>query len=160
VLRIREAIHVGLNRLRNRFSKRRYPADRVLLLLSHCLQNSDCSVRLKGNIALCEECGRCKMKELKGLSTRLGVKTFIATGGRDAARRAREDDTDLVVAVACHRELAEGITAVFPKRVVGLQNTWPHGECVDTDVDVDKLAALLNDLLQEDALTQEAKASP
>jgi hypothetical protein len=44
--------------------------------------------------------------------------------------------------------------------VVGLQNTWPHGECVDTDVDVDKLAALLEELLEQDGSAPEANASP
>jgi len=142
-MRLGDAIFVGLNGLRNRLSSRTYPAERVLLLLPHCLQNSDCDVRLKGDLFRCRGCGRCKMSKIKELAQQLGVRTFVATGGRDAARRARENDIGLIVAVACRRELAEGIRAVFPRRVVGIYNSWPHGECVDTDVDVEALETLL-----------------
>jgi len=148
-MRVLEAIHCRLNGLRNRLSHRRFPPDRVLLLLSHCLQNSDCKVRLKGDLSRCAECGRCKMRDLKALAGRFGVKSFIASGGREAARRARENDCDLVVAVACRRELSEGTAAIFPKRVVGVENSWPHGECTDTDVDVARVEAVLVGLVQD-----------
>jgi len=150
-VRVLEAIYVGLNGLRNRLSHKCYPPGRVLLLLSHCLQNSDCTVRLKGDLARCAECGRCKMRDLKALAERVGVKAFVASGGRKAARRAREDDCQLIVAVACARELSEGTAAIFPKRVVGVQNAWPHGECTDTDVDVGKLGAILGELLARES---------
>ena len=44
-----------------------------------------------------------------------------------------------IVAVACQKELRDGVLAVFPKAVLTIANTRPHGPCVDTDVDLDKV---------------------
>lgn len=150
-MRIGERLLLLLNSVRNRFQAGTYPAERIILLLPKCLQSGECEVRLKGNLLLCRRCGRCKLKPLRDLAESLGVGSLIATGGRDAARRAREDGIDVVVAVACERELAEGIRAVFPKRVVPLPISWPHGECNDTDVDVEQVRqALLRHIRRQD----------
>lgn len=135
-MRLVETIYVAVNGLRNRLSARQFPPESILLLLPRCLQHSDCEIRLKGDLSLCRGCGRCKLKAIKALADSFGVKTLVATGGREAARRAKENGIQAVVAIACQRELAEGIRAVFPKRVFGVPNSWPCGECVDTEVDV------------------------
>lgn len=142
-----ETFFLQLNNLKNRFSKRRFPAENILLLLPHCLQNRECPVRLKHDVFLCRGCGKCKMKELQELAQCLGVQTYIASGGREALERTRRDDVRAIVAVACQRELAEGIRGAFPKKVVGVYNTWPHGACKDTDVDVAVVEATLRVLM-------------
>ena len=142
---------VWLNDVRNRVRPRRYAANRVLLLLPHCLQKQDCPQPVKDDIANCKECGRCKMKEIKKLAARFGVKVHVASGGREAADRATAKDVDVILAVACNKELAEGIQALFPKRVVGVLNSWPNGPCKDTDVDVAKLERALASIVKGDA---------
>lgn len=144
-----DTFFLQLNNLKNRFSKRRFPAENILLLLPHCLQNRECQVRLKHDVFLCKGCGKCKMKELKELAQRLGVQTYIASGGREALERTRSDDVGAIVAVACKRELAEGIRGAFPKKVVGVYNTWPHGACKDTDVDMVAVEATIRALMAD-----------
>ena len=147
-----DAIYLRLNDLRNRFSGKRFPAENILLHLPHCLQNRECPVRLKHDLFLCRSCGKCKMKDLKELARRLGVQTYIASGGREALDRTRQPDVKAIIAVACKRELAEGIRGAFPTKVVGVYNTWPHGACKDTDVDTaaveTALRALINNRIQ------------
>ena len=147
-MRLLDRLFMHVNALRNRVSKRRYAAERVLLLLPHCLQNQECGIRLKGNVLLCAGCGKCKMKQIKELAEAMGVHAFVASGGRSALNEAKRDDIDVVLAVACRRELAEGIRAAFPKKVLGVLNSWPNGECVDTDVDVDEVRAALTSLIE------------
>jgi hypothetical protein len=48
----------------------------------------------------------------------------------------KQDCVDAVVAVACEKELREGMRATFPKPVLGIINLRPNGPCRDTDVDV------------------------
>jgi hypothetical protein len=139
---------VWLNDVRNRIRPRRFAANRVLLLLPHCLQRQDCPHPVKDNIANCQECGRCKMKEIKQLAARFGVKVHVASGGREAVDRATAKDVDVVLAVACNKELAEGIQALFPKRVVGVLNQWPNGPCKDTDVDMTALERALESVVK------------
>jgi hypothetical protein len=46
---------------------------------------------------------------------------------------------DAVVAVACEKELQEGLKGVFPKPALGVINLRPNGPCVDTKVDLEEL---------------------
>jgi hypothetical protein len=142
---------VWLNRVRNRVRPRRCAADRVLLLLPHCLQRQDCPNPVKEDIANCLECGRCRMKEIKQLAQRYGVQVHVVSGGREALRRALAKDVEIILAVACKKELAEGIQATFPKRVVGVLNSWPNGPCKDTDVDVAEVERALQSIVEKGA---------
>jgi hypothetical protein len=140
---------VWINRLRNRASSRRYSPEKVLLLLPHCLQHHACKEPVQEAIRNCKGCGRCKMKDLRALAERLGVKVHIASGGREALERARAPEVRAILAVACSKELSEGICAAFPKRVVGVLNSWPHGACKDTDVDVREVESALLKILKQ-----------
>ena len=147
-----DAASLCFNRIRNRlWPHRRYGAGNILLLLPHCLQNRECPVRLKNDVSRCKECGKCKMKELKALAQRKGVQSYIAAGGREAQQRSRRSDVQIILAVACERELAEGIRATFPKKVLSVRNTWPNGPCTDTDVDIAAVEAALDALIADDS---------
>jgi len=148
-MRILDDLCLLLNRWRNALFHFRCPAENVLLLLPHCLQNRSCEVRLAGEITRCQGCGRCKMVKLKALAERTGVQCYVATGGREACARARRPDVRAILAVACKRELAEGIRGTFPKRVVAVYNKWPNGPCKDTDVDVGEVEAALASMIED-----------
>ena len=138
---------VWLNRLVRKGIPRRYPARNVLLLLPHCLQRQGCPEPVKEHIRHCKGCGRCKLKLLRELAERFGVPAHVASGGREALVRARAPEVRAILAVACSKELAEGIRAAFPKRVIGVLNTWPHGACKDTDVDIAQVEEALSALV-------------
>lgn len=148
-MRLFDNIVIGLNRLRTARLKERFAPENVLLLLPHCLQRQDCEAAIRKDIHECKACGRCKIKALKELADRFGVSVCVASGGRVAQQRARAPEVRVIVAVACRRELAEGIRAVFPKRVFSVPNTWPNGPCKDTDVDVGKVEAMLARLIRD-----------
>jgi len=147
-MRAVDAVTIWLNWLRCRFSNRRYPPENILLLLPHCLQNEDCRELVKKDIRECKGCGRCKMKDLKELAEGVGMPVCVASGGRLAQQRARDPNVHVILAVACHRELAEGIRATFPKKVYSVPNSWPNGACKNTDVDVAAVRAALSQLTQ------------
>lgn len=142
-----EAVVIWMNRLRGRVTRRRYPPENVLLLLPHCLQYQKCDAAVKEDIRHCRRCGKCRMKELCELAERLGVQVHVASGGREALTRTQRPDVHAILAVACTKELAEGIRATFPKRVVGVLNSWPHGACKDTDVNVAAVEQALTELI-------------
>ena len=150
-MRALNTLVIGMNRLRCRLSKRRYSPDNVLVLLPHCLQNQGCTEPVKDDIRSCKGCGRCKIKDLRALIERFGVQASVAPGGEVAQARARSPDVHVILAVACNRELAEGIRATFPKKVYSVSNSWPHGPCKNTDVDVAAVEAALIRLLDHRA---------
>ena len=101
-----ENVVLRLNNVRRRLNRKRLPPERILLLLPHCLQKKGCAALVGEDIRNCRDCGRCKMKELKEMAGRLGIRAHVASGGRDALKRALAPDIELILAVACAKELA------------------------------------------------------
>jgi uncharacterized protein len=122
------------------------PKERVLLL-SHCMRPSgQCPAKFTRNGLQCtEECmEECVLGRLRRAAIALGYKgVCIAAGGTMALNFVAEHDPRGIVAVACERELAEGIDGV------GRLSTDEDGKeppvivvvpllkdgCVDTEVD-------------------------
>lgn len=110
---------------------------RLLLLAPHCLQNSACGRNLtRAGGEGCARCGKCQIGPLLDMAERIGIKICVAGGGRQALAAVKDGPIDIVVAVACEKELMQGILAVFPKPVLAICNTRPQGDCHDTHVDV------------------------
>lgn len=140
---------IALNNLWVRRRKRKLKPENVLLLLPSCLQNSECEQNLIHNVWNCKRCGKCKVCDVLDLAERYGVKPFIATGGQIAQIEAGKEVIKAIVAVACEKELREGILATFPKAVLAVVNLRPHGPCKDTTANVadieEALKVFLND---------------
>ncbi|MDI6757222.1 MAG: DUF116 domain-containing protein [Endomicrobiia bacterium] len=123
-------------------------ASAVLLLLPHCIQLSDCPHKITSNILNCRACGKCDVAGILSLERKYGIIIKVATGGRLAKKWVEDAAADLIVAVACERELIEGIMAVWPARVWALENYRPEGPCVNTRVDVSRLSDNLEEFLK------------
>jgi hypothetical protein len=122
-----------------RSEKHRCPADRILLLMPHCIQNSRCKYRLTYDIDNCRRCGECALAGLLDLRDRFGVKLAVATGGTIARRIVVQHRPRLIIAVACERDLASGIQDTYPIPVYGILNSRPFGPCLDTDVALEQV---------------------
>lgn len=125
----------------------RYPADRILLLMPHCIQNSRCKFRLTYDIDNCKRCGDCALAGLLDLRDKYGVKLAVATGGTIARRIVVQHRPKLIIAVACERDLASGIQDTHPLPVYGILNARPFGPCLDTDVPLDKVEWAIGEFL-------------
>ncbi len=129
------------------------PGER-LLLLSHCLRPSQtCPGKMqRAGMACPEDCAEdCVLSRLRRAARAAGYKgVCIAAGGAMALRSVRDNSPRGIVAVACHKELAEGVQAVLgmfndghkPPTIV----TVPllRDGCVDTLVDEARALAAIN----------------
>ncbi len=140
------------NWVTTRFRKVRVAADNLLLLIPHCLQNSGCDKNLGSDIEKCARCGACDVAGVLRLCDRYNVKCSLAGGGRQALATVRQKGVKAVVAVACERELVDGIRACFPKPVFAVTNQRPNGPCKDTVVDISRIELALRSLLDEESL--------
>lgn len=122
-----------------------YSPDRILILLPHCVQNADCSIRLSYRIDACKRCGKCPLAGFLALRDGYGVNLAVATGGSIARRLVVDMRPALILAVACERDLASGIQDTHPIPVFGILNHRPEGPCRNTVVRL---------TLVEDALRQ------
>lgn len=110
---------------------------KLLILLPHCLQSHNCTVRITGEVEQCKGCGKCKIKDLVELSKRYHVPISVATGGTLARRIVVDKRPEVIIGVACEQDLTSGIQDSYPIPVFGILNRRPFGPCYDTDVDLD-----------------------
>lgn len=141
-------VGIGKDRVRRSFiaannllvlgeAKRVHPG-KLLILLPQCIQSHECDVRITGGkVENCKECGRCKIKNLKLMSRKFGVSIAVATGGTLARKIVVDMKPEIIIAVACERDLTSGIQDTYPIPVFGILNNRPNGPCFDTDVSLD-----------------------
>lgn len=161
ILRVeKDAVRASYALVNNAFVKAiksRFSADKVLLLLPHCLQNSDCGLRITNNIENCRDCGRCDIGAIVAVAREWGIKTAVATGGTLARRIIIQTRPKFIIAVACPRDLVEGMKDVFPIPVYGLLNERPEGPCVNTRLAVPQLKHLLEQTVQKKIESNEVR---
>ncbi|UCF78453.1 MAG: DUF116 domain-containing protein [Candidatus Eiseniibacteriota bacterium] len=122
---------------------------RVLVLLPHCLQKSDCPQNLEGDIRNCADCGACAVSELKQLLSQCSVHSRIVGGGRFALQTVKEFNPDAIVGVACERELVAAVREMKRVPVLAVTNWRPEGPCRNTRVVIEKVEDALRILLKD-----------
>jgi len=136
----KESFQAFVIRLNNKLVARgRHRGKRMLLLMPHCLQVDDCKIRLTHNIRNCERCGKCEIRDLIAVADRKNIEIHVATGGNLARRIVTHAHPDVIVAVACERDLSSGIADAYPLPVIGIPNERPFGPCINTRVDLRKV---------------------
>lgn len=123
------------------------PPEKILLLMPHCLQDKDCTVKVTHRAANCKRCGKCPIKDLLDLAEKYRIDLAVATGGTIARRIVVETRPDLIIAVACERDLTSGIQDTTPLPVYGIFNERPFGPCLNTKVALDRVEAVLKEII-------------
>jgi hypothetical protein len=138
-----------------RSSSFKAPPKRILILMPHCIQRDVCPYRITVAVNNCRQCGKCDFNELTKIADRLEIEMTVATGGTLARRVVVETNPELIVGVACERDLASGIVETYPIPVIGILIDRPEGPCVNTRVNVDKVNEALETFLSEHSFTGE-----
>lgn len=113
--------------------------EKLLVLLPHCLQSSNCAYRIRNSLDNCQQCSSCNIGDIKSIVTGYGVNVEIATGGTSARKAIFDKKPEFVIAVACERDLTSGLIDIKDIPVYGILNQRPNGPCKDTYVDIDLL---------------------
>ena len=141
----RESFQRHVIKLNNKLvSRENIKTKKILLLLPHCIQINECTIRLTHNIYNCEGCGRCEIKELIELAEQNNLKLFVATGGTIARKIVMDVKPEAIVAVACERDLSSGLVDTYPIPILGISNIRPYGPCFNTQVDLEKVKEAIN----------------
>lgn len=106
----------------------------VMILLPHCLQDSDCPHKITMDVSNCKRCHKCCVCDLIELGEEYHAVVKVATGGTLARKFIEETRPRGVVAVACERDLSLGIQDAVQIPVIGVLNCRPNGPCVNTSV--------------------------
>jgi len=117
--------------------------EKILVLLPHCIQASKCTNRLTYSIDNCRRCGMCPVGTMLKFRDDWGIRLEIAVGGSIARRIVVQARPQLIIAVACERDLSSGIQDTAPIPVYGIINERPFGPCIDTQVNIQHLELAL-----------------
>lgn len=142
-----------------RSSSFKAPPKRILILMPHCIQRDVCPYRITVAVNNCRQCGKCDFNELTRIADRLGIEMTVATGGTLARRVVVQTNPELIVGVACERDLASGIVDTYPIPVIGILIDRPEGPCVNTRVNVQKVNDALETFLSEHSFSGEKEAA-
>jgi hypothetical protein len=124
-------------------TRKRIKKDRLLILLPHCLQNFDCPHKIVADFNHCQRCGGCLVGDIVGMSQKYKIDLSVATGGTLARKVLVDKKPTVMIAVACERDLCSGIQDAYPIPVYGILNLRPHGPCMNTGVDLEKLESAI-----------------
>jgi uncharacterized protein len=125
--------------------------DRVLLL-PHCLRRTGtCRAKYNSHGLICAGCTQdCPVNRLSSAAVKKGYKgVCVAPGGRLAVNYINEIRPEAIVAIACEKELEEGIGNVSGidgegySPVIVIIPLSKDG-CVDTEVDFDSALSAIN----------------
>lgn len=135
---------IVLKRLKNKKIKR------ISILLPHCLQKDSCNFKITSDIKNCKKCGKCDIAEILKIKEEYPeVDVKVATGGTLARLYLKKYKPDLVLAVACKRDLISGIKDCFPLPVYGVFNEIINSPCIDTKVSVKKIREVIEEVEKE-----------
>lgn len=115
----------------------------VMILLPHCLQDSECPHKITMDINNCKRCQKCSIADLIDLGEKYHAVIKVATGGTLARKFIEECKPRGVVAVACERDLSMGIQDASFLPIIGVLNCRPNGPCINTSVELDKVEEAL-----------------
>ena len=118
------------------------------VLVSRCVQWSGCKSNVTLDIVNCVECGKCKIGAIKRLCFAQEVSASVESGGTAAREHLKQRNPQLVLAVACERELLAGVLDT-EMPVVGVNIRVGPKACRDCDVQISDLEQRLNYALKE-----------
>lgn len=119
-------------------------SERTLILLPHCLQWNECPYKVAGDAQRCVDCGKCQIGEIRRIAKTWSIPMVVATGGTLARKAIAENRPELIVAVACERDLAAGIYDTRKTPTIGILNNRPEGPCKNTNIELEHLEHVLN----------------
>ena len=120
---------------------------KILILLPHCIQLYDCEYKITSDINNCRVCGKCVVYNFVDIQKKYSnVEIKIATGGTLARKYVKEIRPDLIIAVACKRDLISGIKDAEPFLVYGVFNKIKAEPCINTTVVMDDIYKILDEI--------------
>jgi uncharacterized protein len=134
---------------RSRGSLRSYNGADVLVILPHCIQNSECLYKVTWDkLENCRQCGKCDIPEFIKIKNKYGLGIVIASGGTAAREMIRQKNPGIIIAVACETDLISGLRDVKHVPVLGILNKRDNGPCRDTVVDMGVIKSFLEQLVK------------
>lgn len=140
-------------RLRNRamympFSK--VPFNRRAIFLPQCLRSITCPAVLSPEGIKCRDCGACGISKAHREAERLGYRFFVVPGSSFIMRMIQKYRPEAIIGVGCLYEVRDGLDMMHSNRIPAIGVMLDHSGCVGTQLDWEKLFAVMNSSIDSD----------
>lgn len=137
------AIEKGKNRQDN------YQGSEVLILLPHCIQNSECLYKVTWEkLDNCRLCGKCGLPSIIQLKKDYGLNAVVVSGGTAARETIKKIRPKIIIAVACENDLISGLRDIRKIPVIAVLNQRSCGPCKDTSVDIGVIKSYIEQIIK------------
>ncbi len=114
------------------------PYERRLLLLPHCLRAAEtCPAKYSPLGLLCEDCGACRLTELRAEAERIGYRVMIAEGSPVVMQIILSGQVDAILGVACLKVLERALDKILLAGIPCMAVPLLDGRCRETETDED-----------------------
>jgi hypothetical protein len=141
--------YIQVNNILVTLQDKRYSPKEILLLLPHCLQNAECTLRITKDIYLCKQCGKCCIGGVLSIVKENDIYAAVVNGGTAARNIVNKRRPQMILSVACERDLISGIADVSEIPAIGIVNERPNGPCYNTTVSTELIKNELNNILKK-----------
>jgi hypothetical protein len=139
---------INLNNIMVKSVNNKLNPEGILILLPHCMQNSNCCFKVTNNIHNCKRCYACNIGAIADIAEKHKITSIeVASGGTVARSIISKIKPKLIIAVACERELVTGISDIKKTPVIGVLNKRLNGPCINTSVEIDRLVEVINSVI-------------
>jgi hypothetical protein len=145
---------IALNNKLTMDSLSRRDGECLLVLLPRCIQRSGCGQELVRDVLSCKGCGQCDIARLVELSKKHQFRVAVVTGGELARNVVRDLSPSVVIAVACERELIQGLRDIIEIPALGIVNRRPEGPCRNTSVDMEQFESAVSTAIHGGRLSE------
>lgn len=126
-----------------------YKGAEVLILLPHCIQNSECLYKVTWDkLDNCRACGKCGLPSIIQLKKEYGLNAIVVSGGTAARETIKQIRPKVIVAVACENDLISGLRDIRKIPVIAVLNQRSCGPCKDTSVDLGVIKSYLERIIK------------
>jgi geranylgeranyl pyrophosphate synthase len=120
------------------------PFERRLLLLPHCLRNAETCPAEYGALGLvCQDCGACRLTELRAEAERLGYRVMIAEGSPVVMQTILSGQVDAILGVACLNVLERALEKILMAGIPSMAVPLLGSTCRDSQTDEDWVLAMI-----------------
>ena len=121
---------------------------KAIVLLPHCVQLVGCQALVVENISSCFGCGQCVVDAAAQAAMNYNWDMRVSPRSRTAYSEARKFRPDIIIAVACPDRLVKGLLKLPEVPSYAIPLDLPHGMCVNTAFDFQRLSQAMNELAE------------
>lgn len=121
------------------------PCQRRLLLLPHCLRDAEKCPAKYGPLGLiCEDCGACRLTELRAGAEQKGYRVMIAEGSPVVMQIILSGQVDAILGVACLNVLERALDRILLAGIPCMAVPLLASACKDSQTDEDWVCRMID----------------